>query len=40
MISIANTKKVVTKGRISVSQGQWVIIARAKAATDIKNSNQ
>jgi len=40
MISMASTKKVVTKGRRSVSQGQCVAIARINAAVEIKNSNQ
>jgi hypothetical protein len=40
MISIANTKNVVTKGRIRVNHGQCVAIARARAATEIKNKIQ
>jgi hypothetical protein len=40
MISIANTKKVVTKGRINVSHGQWVIMATASAITERKNKIQ
>jgi hypothetical protein len=40
MISIASTKKVVTKGRSSVSQGQCVTMASTKAAVEIKNNNQ
>lgn len=40
IISIARTKKVVTKGRISVSHGQCVKMANASAAVDIKNNNQ
>lgn len=39
-MSIARTKKVVTKGKINVSQGQCVMIARAKAATEMKNKIQ
>jgi len=39
-ISIANTKKVVTKGSSNVSQGQWVAIASASAAQEIKNNTQ
>jgi len=39
-MSIANTKKVVTKGSISVNQGQCVAMASAKAATEIKNNIQ
>jgi len=40
MISIARTKKVVTKGRISVNQGQWVAMATTSAITEIKNKIQ
>ena len=40
IISIASTKKVVTKGKRSVSQGQWVAIASTNAAVEIKNNNQ
>lgn len=40
MISIAFTKKVVTKGIIRVSQGQCVAIAMIKAAVEIKNKIQ
>jgi len=40
IISIANTKKVVTKGRRSVSQGQCVATANTKAAVEIKNKIQ
>jgi hypothetical protein len=40
IISIASTKKVVTKGKIRVSQGQWVAIASIRAAVEIKNNNQ
>lgn len=40
MISIASTKNVVTKGRINVSQGQCVAIARISAATEIRNNTQ
>jgi hypothetical protein len=40
MMSIAFTKKVVTKGMMSVSQGQWVAIAIMKATVDIKNNIQ
>lgn len=39
-MSIANTKKVVTKGRMSVSQGQWVYMAKPNAAVETKNNNQ
>lgn len=37
MISIALTKKVVTNGRISVSQGQWEKHAKTNANVAIKN---
>jgi len=37
---IANTKKVKTKGMISVNQGQCVAIAKIKRATEIKNKIQ
>ena len=37
---MANTKKVVTKGRIRVNQGQWAMMAKAKAAVDTKNNSQ
>ena len=40
MISIAITKKVVTKGIIKVNHSQWVIIAKANAAVEIKNNSQ
>jgi hypothetical protein len=40
MISMASTKKVVRKGRIRVSQGQCVAIAKTRAAVEIKNNNQ
>jgi hypothetical protein len=40
MMSIASTKKVVTKGMISVSHGQCNMIAAASAAEEIKNNNQ
>jgi len=40
MMSRASTKKVVTKGMISVSQGQCKAIARISAAVDTKNNNQ
>jgi hypothetical protein len=39
-MSIARTKNVVTKGKIRVSQGQWVAIAKTRAAVEIKNNNQ
>ena len=39
-MSIASTKKVVTKGRSRVSQGQCVAIATTNAAVEIKNNNQ
>ena len=39
-MSIARTKKVVTKGMINVSQGQCVIIPIARAAAETKNNNQ
>ncbi len=39
-MSIANTKKVVTKGRISVNQGQWAYMAKPNAAVETKNNNQ
>ena len=39
-MSIARTKKVVTKGSNRVSQGQCVAIATTKAAVEIKNNNQ
>jgi hypothetical protein len=39
-MSNASTKKVVTKGRISVSHGQCVAIAKISAAVEIKNNNQ
>jgi hypothetical protein len=40
MMSIANTKKVVTKGMIRVSHGQCRAIAKRKAAVAIKNNIQ
>ena len=40
MISIARTKKVVTKGMIRVSQGQLVKIATSNATVEIKNRIQ
>ena len=40
MISIASTKNVVTKGRIRVNHGQCAMIAKARAAVEIKNNNQ
>lgn len=40
IISMASTKKVVTKGRRSVSQGQCVAMATINAAVEIKNNNQ
>ena len=40
MISIARTKKVVTKGMIRVSQGQWVAMATPRAIVEIKNNIQ
>lgn len=39
-ISMARTKKVVTKGRSSVSQGQCVAMAIKRAAVEIKNNSQ
>jgi len=39
-MSIANTKKVVTKGMINVSQGQWAATATTNATTEIRNSIQ
>jgi hypothetical protein len=39
-MSNAITKKVATKGMISVSQGQCAQIANAKAAAETKNNNQ
>jgi len=39
-MSIAKTKKVVTKGRISVSHGQCVAIANPSAAIEMKNKIQ
>jgi len=38
-ISIAQTNEVVTKGIIRVNQGQWLIIAKANAADEIKNTS-
>jgi hypothetical protein len=40
IMSIASTKKVVTKGRRSVSHGQCVAIAKINAAVEIKNNSQ
>jgi hypothetical protein len=40
IISIANTKKVVTKGRRRVNQGQCVAMAKTRATTEIKNKIQ
>lgn len=40
IMSIASTKKVVTKGKSKVSQGQCVAIATTNAAVEIKNNNQ
>lgn len=37
MMFIAFTRKVVRKGKISVSQGQCVAIANTSAAADTKN---
>ena len=39
-MSIARTKKVVTKGSNKVSQGQCVAMANINAAVEIKNSSQ
>ena len=39
-MSMARTKKVVTKGSNKVSQGQCVAIATIKAAVEIKNNSQ
>jgi len=38
-ISMAQTNEVVTKGMIRVNQGQWLIIAKASAAVEIKNTS-
>ena len=38
-ISIAQTNEVVTKGMIRVNHCQWLIIARANAADEIKNTS-
>ena len=38
-MSMAQTKEVVTKGIIRVSQGQWLIIAIANAADETKNTS-
>jgi hypothetical protein len=40
IISKAFTKKVATKGMISVNQGQCVAIAMINAAVETKNNNQ
>jgi hypothetical protein len=40
IISIAQTNEVVTKGMMSVSHGQWLIIANANAADEMKNISQ
>jgi hypothetical protein len=40
MRSIASTKKVVTKGRIRVSQGQFVAMASKRAAVETKKRIQ
>ena len=40
MMSIANTKKVNTKGIINVNQGQLVAIVKIKSAVETKNNNQ
>ena len=40
IMSMAKTKKVVTKGNRSVNHGQLVAIATIKAAVEIKNNNQ
>ena len=40
MISNAFTKDVQKKGRISVNQGQCVIIAVASATEDARNNSQ
>jgi len=40
MMSIASTKNVQKKGRISVSQGQWVAIATIRAIVERKNNIQ
>jgi hypothetical protein len=37
---MASTKKVVTKGRRRVNQGQWVAMAKTRAITEIKNKIQ
>jgi hypothetical protein len=40
MISMAQTKDVATKGMINVNQGQWLTIANASAAVEIKKTSQ
>lgn len=40
MMSMAFTKNSVTKGMISVSQGQLVKMAKSSAAVEIKNNSQ
>jgi hypothetical protein len=39
-MSMARTKKVVTKGMMRVNQGQCIATAITRAAVEIKNSNQ
>jgi hypothetical protein len=39
-MSKASTRKVVTNGRINVSQGQWIAMATSKAAVEMKNKIQ
>ena len=40
MMSSAKTRNVVTKGSNSVNHGQCIAIAKASAATEIKNKIQ
>jgi len=37
---MAQTNDVVTKGIISVNQGQWLMIAKASAAAEMKKTSQ
>jgi hypothetical protein len=39
MMSIAFTNEVATKGRISVSHSQWVMIAKISAAVEARKTS-
>lgn len=40
MMSSASTKNVVTKGMMSVNQGQCIATAKISAAVEMKNNSQ